>query len=95
MRERISGTARYGGITRGPRVVGADARVEMHRILAEIQSRFEIGDHVVHRNRPCERVDPSRANHDGEPFDERANHLEREATRANPDRGAKLDHRDA
>ena len=38
MRERISGTARYGGITRGPRVVGADARLEMGRILAEIRS---------------------------------------------------------
>ncbi len=38
MRERISGTALWGGLTRGPRVVGEDARAEMRRILDEIRS---------------------------------------------------------
>ncbi len=38
MRERISNTARYGDLTRGPRVVNAQAREEMRRILEEIRS---------------------------------------------------------
>ncbi len=38
MRERISGTARFGGLTRGPRVIGPETRLELRRILAEIRS---------------------------------------------------------
>jgi len=37
MRDRISGTARYGDVTRGPRVIGEEARAEMQRLLAEIR----------------------------------------------------------
>ncbi|MEV4171090.1 ketol-acid reductoisomerase [Nonomuraea sp. NPDC049709] len=33
----VSDTAEYGGYTRGPRVVGVEARQEMRRILGEIQ----------------------------------------------------------
>jgi len=38
MRERVSDTAEYGDMTRGPRVVDDSAREEMEEILAEIQS---------------------------------------------------------
>lgn len=38
MRERISSTARFGDLTRGPRVVGEATRREMRRILEEIRS---------------------------------------------------------
>jgi ketol-acid reductoisomerase len=38
MRQAISGTARYGDLTRGPRVIGEAARAEMGRILDEIRS---------------------------------------------------------
>lgn len=38
MRYSISDTAEYGDITRGPRIVNADTRLEMRRILDEIQS---------------------------------------------------------
>ncbi len=38
MRAMISGTAQYGGLTRGPRVVGEEARREMRRVLEEIRS---------------------------------------------------------
>ncbi len=34
----ISGTALYGDLTRGPRVIGAESRAEMARILDEIRS---------------------------------------------------------
>jgi ketol-acid reductoisomerase len=38
MRERVSDTAEYGDMTRGPRVVDDSTRDEMEEILAEIQS---------------------------------------------------------
>ena len=38
MRDSISNTAEYGDLTRGERVVGDPTRVEMKKILAEIQS---------------------------------------------------------
>jgi len=38
MREGISGTALYGDLTRGTRVVGAESRRAMREILAEIRS---------------------------------------------------------
>ncbi len=38
MRERISNTAEYGDLTRGPRIVTAQTRKEMGRILEEIRS---------------------------------------------------------
>ncbi|WP_067818680.1 ketol-acid reductoisomerase [Actinomadura kijaniata] len=34
----VSDTAEYGGLTRGPRVITADTKAEMKRILGEIQS---------------------------------------------------------
>ena len=38
MRYSISNTAEYGDYTRGPRVVNADTKAEMKKILSEIQS---------------------------------------------------------
>jgi len=38
MRYSISNTAEFGDLTRGPRIVNADTRAEMKRILAEIRS---------------------------------------------------------
>jgi ketol-acid reductoisomerase len=38
MRHSISDTAEYGDYTRGPRVVGPEARAEMQRILRDIQT---------------------------------------------------------
>jgi ketol-acid reductoisomerase len=38
MRERISNTAEYGDLTRGPRIVTDETKSEMKRILAEIRS---------------------------------------------------------
>ena len=38
MRRGISGTALFGDLTRGPRVIGEPARTEMARILEEIRS---------------------------------------------------------
>jgi len=38
MRKRVSDTAEYGDLTRGPRVVNTKTRAEMKKILKEIQS---------------------------------------------------------
>ncbi len=38
LREGISGTALYGDVTRGPRVIGGPARAEMRAMLEEIRS---------------------------------------------------------
>ncbi len=38
MRSGISGTACYGDVTRGPRVIGEDSRAQMRAMLAEIRS---------------------------------------------------------
>ncbi len=38
MWSRVSETARYGGITRGDRIITGETRAEMRRILAEIQN---------------------------------------------------------
>lgn len=38
MRERISSTARFGDLTRGPRLIGEQTRREMQNLLAEIRS---------------------------------------------------------
>ena len=38
MRRYISNTAQYGDLTRGPRVIGPDSRMEMEEILTEIQN---------------------------------------------------------
>ncbi|HYD09112.1 MAG TPA: ketol-acid reductoisomerase, partial [Acidimicrobiales bacterium] len=38
MRYSISDTAEYGDVTRGPRIVNAETKAEMKRVLGEIQS---------------------------------------------------------
>ncbi len=50
MRYSISDTARYGDVTRGPRVVNAETRKEMKKILSEIQ-RGEFAREFILENR--------------------------------------------
>jgi ketol-acid reductoisomerase len=38
MRYSISDTAEYGDVSRGPRIINADTKAEMKKILGEIQS---------------------------------------------------------
>ena len=38
MQYSISNTAEYGGLTRGPRVVGPESKLEMKKVLSEIQN---------------------------------------------------------
>lgn len=50
MRYSVSDTARYGDVTRGPRVVNAETRKEMKKILSEIQ-RGEFAREFILENR--------------------------------------------
>jgi len=71
MRYSISNTAKYGDLTRGPRVIGPEVRAEMKRILEEIRSgtfarewvlENQAGRPVYHallekaRNHPIEKI---------------------------------------
>jgi ketol-acid reductoisomerase len=47
MRDSISNTAEYGDYTRGPRIVNDQTRVEMRKILSEIQSGQFARDFVL------------------------------------------------
>ena len=38
MRKRVSDTAEYGDLTRGPRIISKQTQAEMKKILKEIQS---------------------------------------------------------
>jgi ketol-acid reductoisomerase len=38
MRYSISNTAEYGDVTRGPRIINEQTKIEMKKILSEIQS---------------------------------------------------------
>ncbi len=49
MRYAVSNTAEYGGLTRGPRVIGADAKARMKEILGEIQ-RGEFAREFIREN---------------------------------------------
>ena len=55
MRERISNTARFGDLTRGPRVVGSQTRAELREILAEIRSGQFASEWLDENRRGCPR----------------------------------------
>ncbi|MCK9995952.1 MAG: ketol-acid reductoisomerase [Candidatus Krumholzibacteria bacterium] len=48
MRDRISGTAAYGGLTRGPRLIDDRVRGNMKRILEEIESGKFADEFLLH-----------------------------------------------
>ena len=52
MRQRISGTAAYGGLTRGPRVINEDVRQNMRKILNEIETGEFARDFLAHHDHP-------------------------------------------
>jgi ketol-acid reductoisomerase len=52
MRRRISGTAAYGGLTRGPRVIDAAVRRRLHDILDEIESGAFATEYLARHDHP-------------------------------------------
>ena len=61
----------------------------------QVEGGEQVGDEVLDRDRLRLRLHPAGADHDGQALDERPDELERQAPRAEDDRGAQLDDRDA
>jgi ketol-acid reductoisomerase len=61
MREAISNTAEFAALTGGGRIVGADARTEMRRILREVRSGILVRDLVEDAASDYPRLEASRA----------------------------------
>ncbi len=53
MRHSISNTAEYGDLTRGPRVVNAQTKAEMKKILSEIQSGQFVREFMEENKNGC------------------------------------------
>ncbi len=53
MRYSISNTAEYGDLTRGPRVINADTKAEMRRILKEIQTGEFAREFILENQAGC------------------------------------------
>jgi ketol-acid reductoisomerase len=53
MRNSISNTAEYGALTRGPRVVNAQIKAEMKKILSEIQSGQFVREFMEENKNGC------------------------------------------
>ena len=61
MREAISNTAEFAALTGGARIIGADARTEMRRILRDVQSGILVRDLVEDAASGYPRLKASRA----------------------------------
>lgn len=57
LRSRISGTAAYGGLTRGPRIVDDRVRAAMREILAEIESGAFAAEFLARHDDPLSGTD--------------------------------------
>ena len=47
MRYSISNTAEYGDLTRGPRIINENTKLEMKKVLNEIQSGKFVRDWIL------------------------------------------------
>ena len=78
----------------GHDLAAADVEALAEEVLAAARPR-EVGDDVVERDRLRRRRDPARADHGGQPVDEREDRLERRAPGADDHRRAQRRHRHA
>ena len=68
------------------------ADLEHHAVLElDVESRDEVVEHVLDRDRLCLGAHPARRDHHRQALDQLAEHLEGEAARADHDRGPELD----
>jgi hypothetical protein len=64
-------------------------------IQLDVRRRRQVGEQVVDRDGLGFDPDPARRDHDRQPLDERAHHLEGQAARADHDRRTELQHRNS
>lgn len=60
MRYSISNTAEYGDLTRGPRIINENAKIEMKKILGEIQNGTFAKEFIEEYDSGCERFNQLR-----------------------------------
>ncbi|MBN2446197.1 MAG: ketol-acid reductoisomerase [Phycisphaerae bacterium] len=77
MRKAISNTAEFGGVTRGPRVIGPAARQAMREILAEIQSGAFADEWLKEHAAGCPTLAASAAREDAHPIESVGRELRR------------------
>ena len=65
------------------------------RVAGQVERGDEVGEQVIDADWLRLGAHPARADHHGEPLDQGPDHLEREAARADDDRGAEFDDRHA
>ena len=66
MNYSVSNTAEYGGFTRGPKVIGAEARAAMRQILADVQSGAFAREWVAENAAGAQRMQECRAASQGQ-----------------------------
>ena len=66
MNYSVSNTAEYGGFTRGPRVIGKEARAAMRQILADVQSGAFAREWVAENAAGAKRMQECRAASQGQ-----------------------------
>ena len=66
MNYSVSNTAEYGGFTRGPQVIGAEARAAMRQILADVQSGAFAREWVAENAAGAKRMQEYRAASQGQ-----------------------------
>jgi hypothetical protein len=74
----------------GDRVGAADFE-HARDVFRRVERGQQAGQHVLDRDRPRPGAHPARGDHHGEALDQGAHHFEREAPRADDDRGPQLD----
>jgi len=82
MRARISPTARFGDLTRGPRIVGAATRSALRRVLEEIESGHFAHEWVEEQRRGAPRFAAAEREAVANPLEAAGREVRRRATRA-------------
>jgi ketol-acid reductoisomerase len=81
MRRRISTTARFGGLTRGPRIIGPESRRALKEIFAEIQSGKFSAEWKDERNRGTPLLDQLVRKEAAHPLEESGRRIRNKSSR--------------
>lgn len=75
MRYSISNTAEYGDLTRGPRIINSDTKLEMKRILGEIQNGTFANEFIEEFDTGCENFNQLRKANSEHPIEKVGKHI--------------------
>lgn len=75
MRYSISNTAEYGDLTRGPRIINDDTKLEMKRILGEIQDGTFAKEFIDEYDSGCEKFNQLRKENESHSIEKVGKHI--------------------